>query len=113
MVPGLIGLHGVNVRLHAQVDPVNDTEHVQTQLLKIMVPTAKDRICCQSPVIHISVQVSIRQILYCTGQNILSEPCNTHFCPSKYAQKYSTDEHLSFGIFFTYLVLDISYSAIV
>jgi hypothetical protein len=80
----MIGQHGVNVRLHAQVVPVNDTEHVQIQLLNIMVPSAKGRICCQSHVIHISVQVSIQQILHEPGLNVLSESCNTHFCPSKY-----------------------------
>ena len=63
MVVGMIGRHGVSARRHAQVDPVNDTDHVQIQLLKIRVPTAQDRICCQSHVIHISVQVSILQIV--------------------------------------------------
>ena len=61
MVAGMIGRYGVSVRLHVQVAPVNDTDHVQIQLLKIMVPTAKDRIFSQSHVIHISVQVSINE----------------------------------------------------
>ena len=109
MVAGMIGRHGVSVRLLALVAPVNDTDHVQIQLLKIRGPTAKDRIFFQNHVIHIFVQVSMRLILYCLalnvlseqvihisvqvnipqimyypGLNILSEPCNTHICPSKY-----------------------------
>jgi hypothetical protein len=56
----MIGRHGVSVRLHVQVAPVNDTDHVQIQLLKIMVPTAKDRIFSQSHVclLFLEYQVS-------------------------------------------------------